>query len=168
MCCVFKQYEIANIQQFSNYKINFVWFRYRKRWVHAWPVAQSCPTTGNPMDWSLQAFLSMEFSRQEYWSRLPFPTPEDLPNPGIKPTSPVSSVLAGRFFTTEPPGKPQTDTQIHKQWLSLGNKILILFLWFSILPDLIQWKCTAFTVRKNVTRTMQWLGVHEDLDGTYH
>ena len=42
------------------------------------------------------------FSRQEYWSGLPFPPPGDLPNPGIKPMSPV---LAGEFFTTEPPGK---------------------------------------------------------------
>ena len=46
--------------------------------------------------------LSMEFFRQEYWSGLPFPSPEDLPDPGIEPASPT---LAGRFFTTEPPGK---------------------------------------------------------------
>ena len=44
----------------------------------------------------------MEFSRQEYWSGLPFPSPGDLPNPGIQPASPV---LAGGFFTTELPGK---------------------------------------------------------------
>ena len=49
-----------------------------------------------------QAPLSMEFSRQEYWNRLPFPSPGDLPNPGIKPTSPT---LTGGFFTTGPPGK---------------------------------------------------------------
>ena len=49
--------------------------------------------------------LSMEFSSQEYWSELPFPPLGDLPNPGIKPTSPVSPVLAGGFFTPEPPGK---------------------------------------------------------------
>ena len=48
----------------------------------------------------------MEFSRQEYWSGLPFPTPGDIPNPEIGPESPVSPVLAGRFFTTVPPGKP--------------------------------------------------------------
>ena len=48
----------------------------------------------------------MEFSRQEYWSGLPFSTPGDLPDPRIKPTSPVSPALAGRFFTTGPPGKP--------------------------------------------------------------
>ena len=50
-----------------------------------------------------QAPLSMEFSRQEYWSGLPFPSPRDLPNPGIEPMSPA---LAGGFFTTMPPGKP--------------------------------------------------------------
>ena len=46
--------------------------------------------------------LSMGFPRQEYWSGLPFPSSEDLPEPGIKPMPPA---LAGRFFTTEPPGK---------------------------------------------------------------
>ena len=46
-----------------------------------------------------QAPLSMEFSRQEYWSRLPFPTPMNLPDPGIKPTFLPSPALAGRFFT---------------------------------------------------------------------
>ena len=50
-----------------------------------------------------QAPLSMEFFNQEYWSGLPFPTPGDLPDPGIKPGSPA---LAGGFLTTEPPGKP--------------------------------------------------------------
>ena len=43
------------------------------------------------------------FSQYEYWSGLPFPTPRDLPGPGIRPASPA---LAGRFFTTEPPGEP--------------------------------------------------------------
>ena len=45
-----------------------------------------------------------DFPSWEYWSGLPFPSPEDLPNPGIEPTSPT---LAGVFFTTEPPGKPK-------------------------------------------------------------
>ena len=53
-----------------------------------------------------QASLSMGFSRQEYWNRLPFPTAGNLPNPGIKPQSPVSPVLPSRFFTTASPGKP--------------------------------------------------------------
>ena len=47
----------------------------------------------------------MGVSRQEYWNGLPFPLPGDLPNPGIKPTSPVCLALVGEFFTTEPPGK---------------------------------------------------------------
>ena len=50
-----------------------------------------------------QTPLSMGFSRQEYWSGLPFPSPGDLPHPGIIHASPV---LAGGFFTTEPPRKP--------------------------------------------------------------
>ena len=45
------------------------------------------------------------FSRQEYWSRLPFSSPGDLPNPGTVHTSPVSPALVGRFFTTGSPGK---------------------------------------------------------------
>ena len=53
-----------------------------------------------------QAPLSMEFSRQEYCSGLPFPAPGDLPNPGIKPTSLGVSALTGRFFATVLPGKP--------------------------------------------------------------
>ena len=52
-----------------------------------------------------QAPLSIEFSRQEYWSGLLFPPPGDFHNPGIELMCPVSPALAGRFFTTEPPGK---------------------------------------------------------------
>ena len=57
--------------------------------------------------WTLarQAPLSMEFSRQEYWSRLPFPTPGNLPDSGIKAPSLASPALAGGFFTTAPSGK---------------------------------------------------------------
>ena len=55
---------------------------------------------------SCQAPLSMEFSRQGYWSGLQFPTLVDLPDPGTEPTSPESPALAGEFFATEPPGKP--------------------------------------------------------------
>ena len=47
-----------------------------------------------------QALQSLGFSRQEYWSGLPFPPPGDLPDPQIKPTSLVSPALAGRFFTS--------------------------------------------------------------------
>ena len=47
--------------------------------------------------------LSMEYSRQEYWTGLPFPSPRDLPNPRIESASPVAPELVGGFFTTEPP-----------------------------------------------------------------
>ena len=55
-----------------------------------------------PWTVAFQAPLSVGFSRQDYWSGLPFPTAGDLPNPGVETTSPA---LAGGFFTTEPPGK---------------------------------------------------------------
>ena len=58
--------------------------------------------------------LSMEFSRQEYKNGLSFPTPGDLPDPGIKATSPASTALAGPFFTTEPPGKPKESSTVTK------------------------------------------------------
>ena len=70
----------------------------------------ACSVMSNPFatPWTAahQASLSMEFSRQDHWSWLPFPLLGDLPNPGIKPRSLVSPALASRFFTTELPGKP--------------------------------------------------------------
>ena len=58
--------------------------------------AQLCPTLATPWTVACQAPLSMEFSRQIYWSVLLFPPPRDLPDPGIKPMSPMSIALAGR------------------------------------------------------------------------
>ena len=68
-----------------------------------------------------QGPLSMEFSKQEYWSRLPFPLPRNLPDPRIEPIFP----LAGGFFTTEPPGKPPAIymyTLLYFKWIT--NKVL--------------------------------------------
>ena len=81
-------------------------------------------SSGTPWTVAHQAPLSMGFSRQEYWSGLPCPPPEDFPKPGIEPTSPE---LAGGFFTTEPRGKkPQTqfaDVQTEaKEPMSTSNK----------------------------------------------
>ena len=86
-------------------------------------VAQSCPILCDPVDCSPAAPLSVEFSRQEYWRGLPFPTPGDLPDPGIEPASLVSPALAGRSFTTGPPGKPNlrhhlTFNLIKQRWSS--------------------------------------------------
>ena len=58
----------------------------------------------NPWTVALQAPLSMEFSRQEYWSGSPFPPPGDLLDLGTEPVS-LTSALAGRFFIPESPGK---------------------------------------------------------------
>ena len=74
---------------------------------HLLCCAYSCPThLVTPWTVACHASLSMEFSRQKYWAGLPFPTPGDLPDPGIKPVSLASPALAGGFFTSEPPGKP--------------------------------------------------------------
>ena len=63
------------------------------------PVA--CSVTSAVSDSS----LSMKFSRQEYWSELPCPSPEDLPNREIEPILFCGFCMAGGFFTTEPPGE---------------------------------------------------------------
>ena len=63
-------------------------------------VAQSCPTLATAWAATCQALLSTGFSRQEYWSGLPFPSPGDLPDPGIQFVSLMSPALASRFFTT--------------------------------------------------------------------
>ena len=71
-----------------------------------------------------QAPLSMQFPRQENWSRLPFPTPGDLPDPGIKPTSLMSPGLAGGFLPSESPRiclqyrKPRSRPRVRKSlWI---------------------------------------------------
>ena len=80
--------------------------------------AQSCLTLTTPWTVARQAPLSVEFSRQEYRSKLPFPPSGDLPNPRIKPRSPVSPELASRFLTTVSPGKPLTSNRAHVQGTS--------------------------------------------------
>ena len=66
-------------------------------------VTQSCPTLCDPMCCSLPGSSVHGFSRWEYWSGLPFPSPGDLPDPGIEPGSPA---LQADSLPTEPPGKP--------------------------------------------------------------
>ena len=80
-------------------------------------VTQSCLTLRDPMDCvAYQAPPSMEFSRQEYWCGLPFPSLGDLPDPGIEPGSPA---LQADTLPSEPPGKP-----------------LVLLMWYITLIDL--------------------------------
>ena len=78
-------------------------------------VAESCQTLCDPMDCTFLAPPSMGFSRQEYWSGLPFASPGDLPNPGIEPGSPT---LQADALPSEPPGQSKsTLTLIFKQRL---------------------------------------------------
>jgi len=74
-------------------------------------IAQLCPTLGTPWTVACQAPLSMGFPRQEYWSGFPFPSPRNLPNPEIEPTSPAFQAvfcIASGFFTAESLGKPMS------------------------------------------------------------
>ena len=79
----------------SEYFYKFCVLHHVRLFVTPWTVAHEAP-------------LSMEFSRQEYWSGLPLqiPTPETLPDPGIKCVSLTSPALATGFFSTETPEKP--------------------------------------------------------------
>ena len=61
-----------------------------------------------------QSPLFMGISGQEYWSGLPFPIPEGLPDPGMETKSLAYPELAGRFFTTVPPGKPNGTVNFYK------------------------------------------------------
>ena len=72
--------------------------------MHACSVVSD--SLGTPGTVACQAHLSIGFSRQEYWSGLLFTTPGGPPDPEIEPTSLAPSKLAGRFFTTVPPGNP--------------------------------------------------------------
>ena len=98
----FSIFRLRNLEINKIFRIYFMillvwkWTSFSCVWLFAipWTVAR-------------QASLSMEFFRQEYWSGLPLAALGGLPDPAIKPTSLVSLALAGRLFTTEPPGKPQ-------------------------------------------------------------
>ena len=111
--------ETSRSEFLASNPVTFFWFNETFYRVVGYLVAKSCPTLCDPMDHRLPgSSLSMEFSGQEYWSGLPFPSPGDFPDPGIKPTSPA---LAGGFLTTEPPGKPFTIWYILS--ITLVNKI---------------------------------------------
>ena len=77
-------------------------------------------TSVTPWTIFLQDDLSMGFSRQEYCSGFPFPSPGNLPDPGIEPETPV---LAGKFFTTEPSEKPFKEAIILIIIIRLGENI---------------------------------------------
>ena len=83
-------------------------------------VTKSCPILAITWTVACQAPLSMRFSRQEYWSGLPFPSPGDLPNPGIKPRSPA---LQADSFPTELQGKPNIYPSTREQTVSYTDSV---------------------------------------------
>ena len=115
VCSLLKNWSIINRPYYSSDKWQYVLVLscFSRVWLCAAPWTAAC-----------QAPLSMRFPRQEHWSGFPFPPPGDLPDPAIKPGS---SALAGRFFTTESPGKPRCIIQgftsfkpiLHLQLLNL-------------------------------------------------
>ena len=81
--------------------------------VKPW-VTQSCLSRCGPVDYSRPAPLSVGFSRQEHWRGLPFPSPGDLPYPGIKPGSPA--VQADALPSEPPEGKSPQLLRFYKYW----------------------------------------------------
>ena len=79
-------------------------------------VTQSCPTPCDPMDCSLSGSSIHGIFQQECWSGLPFPSPGDLPDPGIKPGSPT---LQADALPSEPPGKPLSVISLHICFLKM-------------------------------------------------
>ena len=100
-CIIWQFKNILKFEFFKNHHLSFH--------IHFLPIGPVCVLSHicDPMNYiAFQAPLSMESSTEGYWSGLSFTTPGDLPNPGVKPMSFPFPALAGRFFTTVPPGKP--------------------------------------------------------------
>ena len=102
-------------------------------------VAQSCPTLCNPVDCSLPGSSVHGFSRQEYWSGLPFPSPGDLPNPGIEPRSPTLEVDAS---TSEP---PNLDSILKSRDITLLAKVHLVK---AMVFPVVVYGCDSWTIKK--------------------
>ena len=97
--------------------------------IHAQQLSR-VPLFATPETIACQASMSIAFSRQELWSgSFPFPSPGDLHNPGIEPTSPVAPALAGGFFSTELPGKPLLHSILWYIWYTHIVPIYTVILW---------------------------------------
>ena len=97
-----------------------------------------------------KALQSTRFSRQEYWSGLPFPPPQNLPDPGIEPVTPA---LAGGFFTTDPPGKPQRKNTLNHTCTHTCVSVFFCYVflnpWFKLI--LLIPRITRFIVAFNLS-----------------
>ena len=124
--------------------------------AHCYAVLRHVQLFATPWTEVHQAPLSMGFSRQEYWSRLPFPTAGDFPDPGIKPASLSSPTLVRVLFTTAPPGKLGTQWHVYRSefvsnWLTFGREGLSLLHWLLI----YHW---------SIEQLKKWLWCHLDHD----
>ena len=113
------------------------------KWLsHVWLFA-------TPWTVAYQVSLSMEFSRQEYWSGLPFPSPGDLPDPGIEPRSPA---LQTDTLTSELPGKP---FYMHYKWCLPSSRMLSTF---NILSQSNpKWHNNPYLVSRGCSRSLEKL-----------
>ena len=113
-------------------------------WTLLPPPSPYHPSDSFETPWTVacQSSLSMGFPRQEYWSGLPFPSPEDLPNPEIEPKFPA---LAGRFFTAEPPGKPLKTIVVHSL-----SRVQLFMTWWTAAHQ----ASLSFTISQSLLRLM--------------
>ena len=110
------------------------------RWQRpSWCSLSRVRLIATPWTAAYQAPLSMEFSRQEYWSGLPCPPPGSLPDPGIEPTSLRSPALSGGFFTTSVPWEVHnlvlTNTLTMKEMQQANRNCGWMFCCFRAVPD---------------------------------
>ena len=98
-----------------------------------------------PWTVAYQVLLSMGLFKQKYWGGLPFASPGDLPDPGIEPATPT---LVGRYFTTEPPGKPSLRFFRLKSEKKIPgeSRNLLLSTGFPDDPTVLHWKLLGYTV----------------------
>ena len=123
-------FKIKNSMMATSRKMNILYCKILKLHIFLLPqkkvkenkVAQCVQLFATPWTGAHQAPPSIEFSRQEYWSGLPFPSPGDLPDPGIEPRSPT---LWADTLPSEPPGKPCCLNILTKKlWTHLpGNEV---------------------------------------------
>ena len=106
--------KISQSFKYNSYTITFFFFKYIPLSGRSEVKLLSCVRLFvTPLTVACQAPLSLGFSRQKHWSGLPFPSPGDLPNPGIEPGSPV---LQTDSLPPEPPGKPQRKSEVRAKY----------------------------------------------------
>ena len=127
-----------------------------------------------PWTVALQVPLSIEFSRQEYWSGVPFPTPGDLSNPRIKPVSLESPALAGGFFTTSATWEAPLVAYCSSDWFltyipiqGRAGRLLWTHSWSTWLPrslwqkkSVIAWIRDPWNVNIRIPETLEYVSFH--------